>query len=148
MLKTNKLYFFVSYLLMIILFSFYFSSTSQGTTIPSGKNPLDSAVTASEANELILRNKDNPDFVILDVRTPEEYNDGHIEGCLNIDYKSENFKSEISKLNQDKTYLVYCRSGRRSKAAQDVMVNFGFNSVLNLAGGFEEWKKESLPFVK
>lgn len=137
----------ISSVFLILIFSLFASFVSQSTPISPLINPPDS-LTAKEANDLILKNKDNPDFIILDVRTPEEYNDGHIESSINIDYKSENFKSEISKLSQDKTYLVYCRSGRRSKAAQDIMLNSGFYYVINLTGGFEDWKKELLPFVK
>jgi rhodanese-related sulfurtransferase len=148
MQKDKKLYLFVSFAFIVLIlltinsFSFRSSAFSTETT------PQDTSISATEANEIILKNKDNRDFVVIDVRTPEEFNEGHIEGCINIDYKSENFNNEISKLQKDKTYLVYCRSGRRSKAAQEMMFNSGFNAVINLAGGFEDWKKESLPVVK
>jgi rhodanese-related sulfurtransferase len=146
--KGKTLYLFVLFFLCVLIFSFSLSLISQSATILKGLNPPDTSIMAIEANELILKNKENPDFVIIDVRTPEEYNDGHIEGSINIDYKSENFKSEISELKQYRTYLVYCRSGKRSKAAQDIMFSSGFINVINLTGGFEDWKKELLPFVK
>lgn len=142
MIKIIKSHLFVSFLLCILKSSLYISFTSQSTSASPVIAPQDtSSLTVSEANELILKNKGNPEFVIIDVRSPEEYNDGHIEGCMNIDYKSENFKNEISKLNRDITYLVYCRSGRRSKNAQEVMFNLGFKNVINLLADSRTGKK-------
>ena len=68
-------------------------------------------VTVEEAAELIA---DNPDIVILDVRTPREFKRSHIENAINIDYHSFSFKSKIRKLDRDKTYLIHCQSGVRS----------------------------------
>ncbi|REJ81985.1 MAG: rhodanese-like domain-containing protein [Bacteroidetes bacterium] len=84
---------------------------------------------------------DNNKGVLLDVRTPEEFSEGHIPGAINIDYNAENFKSEIEKLDKSKQYNVYCRSGRRSAAAMEMMEQSGFNKVINLEGGILGWQE-------
>ncbi len=105
-------------------------------------------VTPGEAYALIQENRGNKDFIIIDVRTPEEYADGHIEKAVNLDYYSETFRSELDKLDKSKTYLVYCRSGRRSAGALDMMKELGFDKVYNMAGGILEWEAAGLPVVK
>lgn len=80
------------------------------------------------------------DVVYLDVRTPEEIEKGMIPNAINIDFRSSSFDSEINKLDKDKTYVVYCRSGGRSARASKNMVGMGFKSVINMEGGYEEYK--------
>jgi rhodanese-related sulfurtransferase len=75
------------------------------------------------------------DFVIIDVRTPEEYADGHIENAINLDYYFKAFEDELNKLDKNKTYLIYCRSARRSGMALDTMKAVGFTKVYNMLGG-------------
>ncbi|GAG42700.1 unnamed protein product, partial [marine sediment metagenome] len=62
-------------------------------------------------------NKDNPNFVILDVRTPEEFLSEYIENSVNLDYYSDTFRNNLDKLDKNKMHLIYCRSGRRSENA-------------------------------
>jgi phage shock protein E len=81
-------------------------------------------------------------FTIIDVRTPEEYDEGHIQGAFNINVKSEGFVTEIEKLSKSDTLLVYCRSGKRSHYAAQVMVSFGFQKIYDLEGGFINWESE------
>lgn len=83
------------------------------------------------------------DAVILDVRTEEEVEDGYIPEAKNIDiYKGQEFIDEIEKLDRDKSYYVYCRSGKRSAQACTLMDQKGFKETYNLIGGFSEWKGE------
>ena len=105
-------------------------------------------VNPTDAHILIEKNRDNPDFIILDVRTSEEYSDGHIENSLNIDYKSESFKEEVGKLGKSKTYLVHCRSGRRSEAASKIMEETGFLNIYQLEGGIQAWEEIGFPVTK
>jgi len=105
-------------------------------------------ITPQEAFTLIQNNKNNPDFVIIDVRTPEEFADGHIAGAINIDYYSETFRDELDKLDKDKTYLIYCRSGNRSGKALNIMEELNFREAYNMSGGIIEWKAEGLPITK
>ena len=81
-------------------------------------------------------------YTIIDVRTPEEYEEGHIEGAQNINIKSEAFVTEIENLSKSDTLLIYCRSGRRSLYAAQVMVSIGFQRIYDLEGGFLNWKSE------
>jgi rhodanese-related sulfurtransferase len=81
-------------------------------------------------------------YIIIDVRTPEEYAEGHIQGALNINVKSESFVTEIENLSKSDTLLVYCRSGRRSLYAAQVMVSFGFQKIYDLEGGFLNWESD------
>lgn len=85
--------------------------------------------------------------ITLDVRTPSEFNEGHIEGALLIDFQSSNFENEIASLDKDKTYAVYCRSGNRSGQAVKVMSNAGFTNIYNLNGGVIDWVSAGLPLV-
>ena len=82
---------------------------------------------------------------LLDVRTPQEYAEGHIDGALNIDVRSDDFQKMAEKdLSRDSTILVYCRSGRRSMDAAKILTRLGYK-VINLKGGIIEWKEEGLP---
>jgi rhodanese-related sulfurtransferase len=86
-------------------------------------------------------------IITLDVRTPGEFNEGHIEGAQLIDFQSGNFESEIATLDKSKTYAVYCRSGNRSGQALKVMSDAGFSNLYNLNGGVIDWANAGLPLV-
>lgn len=88
-----------------------------------------------------------PGVVILDVRTKEEFDEGHIANAININVESDTFLSEIAKLDKSKTYAVYCRSGRRSADAVAKMSNEEFISLANLNGGVIDWANAGLPLV-
>lgn len=78
--------------------------------------------------------------VVLDVRTEEEVNDGYIPGAINLDiHKGQEFIDAIKKLDTDKSYYVYCRSGARSGQACSIMNQLGFEKAYNLMGGFSNW---------
>ena len=78
-------------------------------------------------------------YKIIDVRTSKEYEQGHIQGAQNIDVSAETFITEIQELSKSDTLLVYCRSGRRSLYASQVLVSFGFKKIYDLEGGFLNW---------
>lgn len=75
--------------------------------------------------------------IIVDVRTPAEFAEGHLEGALNIDVQSAEFDALIADLDPDAEYLVYCRSGNRAATAIDRMASQGFGSLEN-GGGVEQ----------
>lgn len=102
-------------------------------------------ITPEEAYILIQENKDNLNFIILDVRTPEEFLDEYIENAVNLDYYSDNFRNDLDKLDKNKTYLIYCRSGRRSGNALNVMKELDFREAYNMLSGITKWKSERLP---
>lgn len=85
--------------------------------------------------------------VVLDVRTRGEFNEGHIANAINIDVESDTFLNEIAQLDKTKTYAVYCRSGRRSGLATEVMAKNGFTSIFNLNGGIIDWQNAGKPLV-
>ena len=85
--------------------------------------------------------------ITLDVRTPIEFAEGHIEGARLIDFQSGNFENEISALDKNATYAVYCRSGNRSGQAVKVMQDAGFMNVFNMNGGVIDWANAGLPLV-
>ena len=105
-------------------------------------------ITPQEAFALIQNNQNNPDFAIIDVRTPEEFAGEHIENAIDIDFRSESFWDELNKLDKNKTYLVYCRSGVRSRNALDIMAELNFREAYNMSGGIIAWKAEGLPTTK
>ncbi len=82
---------------------------------------------------------------LLDVRTPQEYAEGHIAGAVNIDVQSDDFQPTArQELSKDSTILVYCRSGRRSLDAAEILTHLGYR-VVNLKGGILEWQASGLP---
>ncbi|MCK5093408.1 MAG: rhodanese-like domain-containing protein [Spirochaetes bacterium] len=105
-------------------------------------------ITPVEAFDLIQENKENIDFIILDVRTEPEYKSGHIENAENIDYYLEGFKDELGELDKNKTYLIYCASGNRSGKALKIMDEIGFQKAYNVLGGIKGWKSKGLPVVE
>ncbi len=105
-------------------------------------------ITVQEAATLIQQNQNNPDFTIIDVRTKEEAAAGHIEGAANLDFYQPTFRDDLNRLDKNKTYLVYCRSGSRSRSAVDMMKELNFKEVYNMLGGIVGWQTEGLPTVK
>jgi rhodanese-related sulfurtransferase len=105
-------------------------------------------ITPEKAFSLVNENRNNSNLVILDVRTPIEYRDGHLEGSKNIDYKSNDFKKVIDEMDKTKTYILYCRSGVRSAKSYDIMKKLNFTDVYNVEGGIKGWMKKGFPIVK
>jgi rhodanese-related sulfurtransferase len=83
--------------------------------------------------------KNEKDVVLIDVRTSAEVASGAINGAINIDVSATDFKEKIAKLDKEKTYLVYCRSGARSARACSIMCEGGFTKLVNLQGGYMAW---------
>ena len=119
------------------------NTTKSETQIQTIKN-----ITPEGAYILIKENKDNPNFTILDVRTPEEFLGEYMENAVNLDYYSDTFRNDLDKLDKNKTYLIYCRSGRRSENALNIMKELDFREVYNMLGGIIKWKSEGLPTTK
>ncbi len=122
------------------------SSYSQGQRLSgSGHNPVVTLLTPGQAYQLLSSRA--RDLVILDIRTPGEFATGHIKGAINIDYRSGAFAREIGRLDRSRTYLVYCRTGRRTAGAIDIMTGLGFRRIIQVAGDIEGWKAAGLPLV-
>ncbi|WCL82519.1 rhodanese-like domain-containing protein [Saprospira sp. CCB-QB6] len=78
--------------------------------------------------------------VVLDVRTPEEIAEGKIEGAIELNFFDDNFQQEVLKLDANKSYYIYCRSGRRSASACAFLAQNGYAEVTNLDGGMMAWE--------
>jgi rhodanese-related sulfurtransferase len=96
----------------------------------------------------IMAQDDNPGFVLLDVRTPGEYNKGHIQGAKLLDYYHPDFLKRLKSLDRGKTYLLYCRTGNRSGRTLDLMGKLGFKQGAHLAGGIVAWQGKGYSLVK
>jgi rhodanese-related sulfurtransferase len=130
------------------LFSSCFNATTPTTTTPPTETLIAEDITAEEAFALIQANQQNPDFVIIDVRTPEEFATGYLENAINIDYYSAAFSDEIKTLDKNRTYLIYCRSGARSGQALGLMAVLQFAEVYSISGGITAWQAAGLPVVE
>jgi len=89
-----------------------------------------------------------PGVIILDVRTPEEFNAGHIPNAININVADSNFSSEVSKLDKNATVAVYCRSANRSAVATNEMAELGFTDMYDMQGGIIDWEAAGGPVVQ
>lgn len=123
---------------LLTLFLIFFSSGLVSCKQPAPDITTITNLNAIQGFELIDENKNNPDFIIIDVRTPEEFNSGYIENSVNIDYNAANFKDEVDKLDKNKTYALYCGSGRRAAASSEIMDELGFQHIYNF-GGVKQW---------
>jgi len=87
-------------------------------------------------------------YIIIDVRTAEEFSEGHIQDAILINIYDPNFKTKIGELDKNGKYLMFCRSGNRSGKAVLQMTQMGFIDVLNIAGGIIAWQRAGKPLVK
>lgn len=126
-------------LFTLVLTSINISCTKNKTESTQIKQASYDDITVEEFHDLTSIN--DPNTVVLDVRTDLEFGAGNIPNSVNIDFRSPNFKSQISELDSSKTYLVYCQVGVRSSAAASLMTKeLGFENVKNLQGGYFSWK--------
>jgi rhodanese-related sulfurtransferase len=122
-----------------------------GLVLPSCRAQQDQDITAvspSEATALIEKHQGDASFVILDIRTPGEYHSGHLKGAIMIDYYSKSFAEDIGRLDTEKSYLVYCRSGNRSARSMDLFRKLQFQKVYHLASGINSWISAGLPLER
>jgi rhodanese-related sulfurtransferase len=90
-----------------------------------------------------LTSSDLEDAVLVDVRTPEEFQEGHLENALNINWFDDDFAEQFKDLDKRKTIYVYCKVGGRSAKAQERLKALGFKSVVNLTGGYDAYKQQN-----
>lgn len=133
------------------------SSSSQDETTVSVETPSSEEVTleTSKATDQeftdmlvdeVYRELKSGSYFILDVRTPEEFKEGYIEGAILIPLAE--LESRLYEIPKDKPIIVYCRSGRRSASAEDILVKNGFREVYNMKGGITAWISNNYPVVK
>ena len=102
-------------------------------------------VDAAKAATLIEEEKD---LMILDIRTPEEYAEGHIAGARLVNFKSDSFEEEVAKLELNIPYLVHCRSGSRSGQSMPIFEKLGFEKIYHLTPGMNGWVEAGNPVQK
>jgi rhodanese-related sulfurtransferase len=98
-------------------------------------DPHFSDITVDQSLELLRHRRNDPAFVIIDIRRDYEYNALHIVNALNIDYYASSFQSQLNALDKTKAYLIYCRTGSRTGSTMPIMRNLGFKEVYNMLGG-------------
>jgi rhodanese-related sulfurtransferase len=113
------------------------------TILNANTDTLITNITTTQGHDTIAAYSGNPNFVILDVRTPGEYVT-HIAGAVNIDYNNANFSTIMDTLNKGKVYLIHCASGSRSALAKAVMQTKHFRTVYNM-GGINAWISAGYP---
>jgi rhodanese-related sulfurtransferase len=89
-----------------------------------------------------------PNIQLIDVRTSEEFSEGHIENAVNIDVTANDFDAKVASLDKEKPVMVYCKSGGRSAKASARLKELGFKTITDLEGGITNWKSENKPTVK
>lgn len=126
-------------------------------SIPGGSNldrhSLASAPAAAAGFQLTPQEaynltREDRSRAIIDVRTPEEYQGGHIRGAANLDYYSPDFNDRLRSLERNKRYLIYCRAGNRGRIALEMMRALGFEEAYNISGGTLRWVQEVYPLEK
>lgn len=98
---------------------------------------------SSTTSDVIIKE----DSVIIDVRTPAEFADGHVEGAINMDLEGGVFEEEFASLDPSQSYIVYCRTGRRSGVAHSILKDNGFTDVIDLETLDNAANKTGLPVV-
>lgn len=101
-----------------------------------------SNISVKEANMMLSSAND---IVLIDVRTPEEFAQGHVANARNIDFRAPDFATKVQSLPHDKTLIVYCRSGNRSGQSMQVFSHFGYRNVKNVVGGISAWESVGMP---
>lgn len=123
--------------------------TEQSSTPANGADVLDTGgVRVVPVDEAVSVQANAPaDLVVLDVRTAEEFADGHIEGAVMLDFYDPDFAAQIADLDPDVPYLLYCRSGNRSGQTAEIMKQLGFTDVADVDGGILAWTGAGQPTV-
>lgn len=117
---------------LALIFTLFFANAQTATKIKTVEVP-------AFAKEI----KTNKKPQILDVRTPSEFAEGHIDNAVNVDWQGEDFVKNAEKFNKNKPIYVYCRSGKRSLKASEKLEELGFKNIYNLDGGYLKWNAES-----
>lgn len=127
---------------LVFLFAFLIMGiTAQAQTVE--KDSIN-VISISEFEKMSSKKRNK----VIDVRTPEEVEEGQLAGAMNINFLGENFSQEIAALNKNKTYLLYCRSGARTRKAADQMQKAGFKRIYMLEGGITAWNEAGKPIEK
>ena len=120
----------------------FFNISLAGCKTQESKPASITNVTADEVYKMLSSNKD---YFILDVRSKEEFDSGHIEGAYLLPVSE--LENRLAELPQDKPIIVYCRSGSRSTSAANILLEKGFKEIFNMTGGITEWQSKGFPVI-
>ncbi|HAN71747.1 MAG TPA: rhodanese-like domain-containing protein [Actinobacteria bacterium] len=120
------------------------ATASQGTAAVIATPAAPERVDVARFAEVVA----SPGVQIIDVRSPEEFAEGHIEGAVNYNVEGSDFATQIAGLDPAATYAVYCRSGNRSQVAVDVMAKAGIAGIFELQTGINDWAGAGQPVVQ
>lgn len=109
-----------------------------------GSEAVIETVSPDVASEAIT---DNPEAIVLDIRTAQEFSEGIIEGAVNIDFYATDFAAQLDGLDKDTQYVVYCRSGNRSGQSMSTFEELGFTHITEVDGGIVNWYNTGHPVV-
>lgn len=110
----------------------------------SDEQPNIRAVSPSEAAARL----EEPESIVLDVRTPPEYLQARLPGAVNIDFYGPSLRAELEALDRDAPVLLYCRSGQRSGNLHPLLAELGFRDVVDVRGGIIAWVQAELPLER
>ena len=131
---------------MLALSTIAFSCASQGSSNTGGDCEVISEKVSVDDFQKELTTAS--DFILLDVRTADEFNAGHLDGAINIDFYSPDVKEQFGKLDKEKPVLIYCRSGARSGKSAAILKQLCFKTVKDMEGGYMAWSGKGLKTVK
>ncbi|MEA1785923.1 rhodanese-like domain-containing protein [Arenibacter sp. GZD96] len=89
-----------------------------------------------------ISQKELNNAIVIDVRTPEEYQQGHLPNAININWYDADFAEQFSAIDKNETIYIYCKVGGRSAKATEKLDALGFSKVINLDGGYDGWSKK------
>ena len=121
------------------------SLTIFAAVLASACSNSQSTKTSLEAKEFQTKVTSTKNAIVLDVRTADEYNNGHLTNAVNIDWNESAAEAKLKALDPTSTYFVYCLSGGRSSGAAEYLRENGFKEVYELDGGIMKWRAASLP---
>ena len=126
---------------MLLFLSINFTGCAQSAAVE--KNDMVSHISPQE-----LKAKLGDDILLIDIRTPQEFAQGHIAGAKLINFFDSDFMQQMSKLDKKKELYIYCRSGHRSGKATEYLKTAGFPKIHELKGGINNWYQNSMKVVK
>ena len=124
------------------------TTPAQAASVPAGAAAQPAAVMAPMSQEALLeRQSKHPEHLfVLDVRTPQEYAEGHVPGAVNVPY--DQLASRLAEVPKDKDVVLYCKSGRRAGIAADVLAANGYTRLSHLEGDMNAWVEKGRPIAK
>ena len=137
----KRILFFAKTLMLAGLFAIALAQADDNVEEPITDIAVDEAIDFVAQHENV---------VILDVRTPLEYETSHIPGAVNVDVQNESFNDNVIALDPGKTYIVHCTKnpvGGRSSRALDTLQDLGFKNLYSLEGGYVAWQEAELPLT-